>query len=108
MRPLGSEAADEVEWAPDGERLLVAGGGAISVVDADGDGREAVVSGAGAVQDAAWSPDGGSIVLVRQFGAGGHDHADVRTVPARGGRERVRFSRDNFIGRIDWQPLPRR
>jgi hypothetical protein len=52
----------------------------------------------------AWSSDGRSIVLVRQYPANEHDRSDVDTIPARGGRERVRFSSARFIGRIDWQP----
>ena len=55
----------------------------------------------------AWSPDGSRLVLVRQTPRDEHDRSDVDTVPARGGRERVRFTSANWIGRIDWQPLPR-
>ena len=56
----------------------------------------------------AWSPDGAArLVLVRQTPRDEHDRSDVDTIPAGGGRERVRFSSTNWIGRIDWQPLPR-
>jgi Tol biopolymer transport system component len=98
---LGEAAADEVAWAPDGDRLLVAGAGELSVVEDDGDGREVVVSGAGAVQDAAWAPDGRSIVFV---GGDGGVHADLYAAePGRAGT--VRLTRLPFGAGRPYSPV---
>jgi Tol biopolymer transport system component len=114
VRPSGRGARRLVDghaasWSPDGRRLAFARGPDVYSIRPDGRGRRLLRRGPpdSSVVSLAWSPDGHSIVLVRQYPATAHDRSDVDTIPARGGRERVRFSSTRFIGRIDWQPRPR-
>ncbi len=96
-------------WSPDGRRLAYAWNADVFSIRPDGSGRRLLHRGRvdSTVVSIAWSPDGRRLVLVRQTPRDAHDRSDVDTIPARGGRERVRFSSANWIGRIDWQPLPR-
>jgi Tol biopolymer transport system component len=111
VRPSGRGAHRLVHghaatWSPDGRRLAFAVGPDVYSVRPDGHGRLLLRRGPpnSSVVSLAWSPDGRAIALVRQHPANAHDRSDVDTIPARGGRERVRFSSPRFIGRIDWQP----
>jgi Tol biopolymer transport system component len=109
VRPSGRDAhrlvaGHAASWSPDGRRLAFALGPDIYSIRSDGRGRRRLHAGPrdSSVVSLGWSPDGRSIVLVRQYPADAHDRSDVDTIPARGGRERVRFSSSRFIGRIDW------
>jgi Tol biopolymer transport system component len=115
VRPSGRGAHPLVDghaasWSPDGRRLAFALGPDVYSIRPAGRGcrRLRRAPRNSSVVSLAWSPDARSIVLVRQYPADEHDRSDVDTIPARGGRERVRFSSARFIGRIDWQPRPRR
>jgi len=111
VRPSGRGArrlADghAVTWSPGGHRFAYAFGPDIFTIRPDGRGRRVLHRGPrdSSVVSMAWSPDGRSILLVRQYPADAHDRSDVDTILAAGGGERRRFSSSRFIGRIDWQP----
>jgi len=107
------------EWSPDG-RWIAFDRGSATVMRADGR-RKRLLSGqlwmpgwapnartlTGAGLTSGCSPpgrsDGRRLVLVRQC-CGTHDYSTVTTIPARGGRERVRFRRSYHLGAVDWQP----
>jgi Tol biopolymer transport system component len=71
LRPKGTDGwaqQGHAEWSPDGQQLVMFGGGRLSpqifVTDAKGQSARQLTKRAGVNLDPAWSPDGSSIVFV--------------------------------------------
>jgi WD40-like Beta Propeller Repeat len=108
LRPIAlpdALSSSTPRWSPDGRWIVYgessseAPGSWQSVIRPDGTGHRRL----DLWLQSTWSPDGRRIVLVRQC-CGTHDYSTVTTIPARGGRERVRFRRSYYLGAVDWQP----
>ncbi|HYI19301.1 MAG TPA: hypothetical protein VD836_11355 [Solirubrobacteraceae bacterium] len=100
-------------WSPDGARIAFARGPDVFTMRADGTGvRRIAAAPAEArhhrVGGLTFSPDGSTLAFVRQDSATEANSWTVLTVPAAGGRARVRRVTRDFVGAIDWQPRPAR
>src|SRR4051794_17407862 len=95
-------------WAAAGDRLAVVGRGGVMVLGRDGAVSRALPSPPGVVaDDAAWSPRGGRLALVRTDRELGTSRV-VALDPAREARGRVLFSGAGPLGPIAWSPDGRR
>jgi Tol biopolymer transport system component len=100
----------EPAWSPDGTRIVFVTGGAdggerLSVINADGTGREQVTAGANREEEnPVWSPDGSRIAFTQTYNES--DHQDVFTMnPDGSGQTNVTNNvAGTSSGRPAWSP----
>jgi TolB protein len=109
----GVIAADNLDWSPDGSKLVydaigVDGRPDIYVSDADGTHRRNLTRSPGKEAMPAWSPDGSQILygLFRLVGGVIRNHADLYIMNTDGSQQMplVRGAPGKYAP--DWQPTP--
>jgi hypothetical protein len=96
----------ELEWSPDGRRLLIATAATLRLRDRDGRpaGRRELPRGL-MVDDVAWAPRGGRVAVVRH----GAERSEVVLADLTGKRrQRMLFTGSGRFGAVAWSPNGRR
>ena len=96
-------------WSPDGARIAFARGPDVYTMRANGTGRRRIAKAPAEDRDnrvvgLTYSPDGTTIAFIRQDDIHAPNSCTLLTVPADGGRQRVRHFTRNVVSAIDWQP----
>jgi Tol biopolymer transport system component len=96
-------------WSPDGARIAFARGPDVFTMRADGSGVRRIARAPADDRDnliagLTFSPDGSTIAFSRQDDIHRPKSCTLFTVPADGGRQRVRRFTTGLISAIDWQP----
>src|SRR5215203_3773033 len=103
-RLLAEGSSGTCDWSPDGKKIVFNQDNAISIKNADGSGRTALLTGKSAANVyPAWSPDGTKIVLSSDRDGGDYD---LYTMDADGSDVAQVTNLRGDEEHPDWQPLP--
>ena len=103
-RLLAEGSSGTCDWSPDGKKIVFNQYGAISIKNADGSGRTALLTGKSAANvHPAWSPDGTKIVFSSNRDGGDYD---IYTMDADGSDVAQLTNLPGDDEHPDWQPLP--